>query len=67
MGSFPETCNDPLECYLLTLTKMELCNVAKFYSRLYGRSGGGGGGGTLVPLTIQTSVKCRVFVEQYLR
>ena len=27
----------------------------------------GGGEGTLVPLTIQTTVKCRVFVEQYLR
>ena len=45
MGSFPETCIDPLECYLLKLTKIELCNVAKFYSRLYGGSGGGGGGG----------------------
>ena len=63
MGSSPETHNDPLERDLLK-TKLGLQSRENLQSSVW--SGGGGGGGEAAP-TMQTSVKCRVFVEQYLR
>ena len=61
MGSFLETCNDPLEHDLLK-TKLGPQSRENLQSSVW-RRGGGGGFGLLVPPTIQTSVKCRVFVE----
>ena len=62
MGSSPETHNDPLERDLLK-TKLGLQSRENLQSSVWT---GGGGGGEAAP-TMQTSVKCRVFVEQYLR
>ena len=60
MGSSPEKHNDPLERDLLK-TKLGLQSRENLQSSVWSGEGGGGGG------VWQTSVKCRVFVEQYLR
>ena len=50
-------CNRPFHDFC------QLLNAAEFYRRLYG---GGGGGKLVPPPTVQTYVKLRDLVEQYL-